>query len=109
MPESKKPPRQTGSSRKSAPRVSRVPKPLDDATRLAACEKALGEANHAIGSLRLRMDAMYGEIEALRKDVAARRGAGRIVPPPLPPDAGTEIIVVDERDVTLESIRPKGR
>lgn len=109
MAESKKPPRQTRTSRNAPPRASRAPKGPDDTTRLLACEKSVRAAHVAITRLQQRVDAMRAELDELRQATPLGKVPGRLVPPPLPLDMGTEIIVVDEGDVTLESIRPKGR
>lgn len=117
MAESKKPPRAGRSSRNSL-RVSRAPaaKSPDPADRLAELEMALGKANAEIALLRQKTDTMRADIGALRSLVVGMPDSARSRkgPPPLPIEhierrSSPDIIVVDERDVTLESIRPKGR
>jgi hypothetical protein len=114
MAESKKPPR-SGRSGRSSLRVSRAPaaKAADPSDRLAELEAALAKANAEIALLRQKTDAMRADIGALRSLVVRTPGSGRSRkgPPPLPIEhvSSPEIIMVDERDVTLESIRPKGR
>jgi hypothetical protein len=61
----------------------------------------------AIASLRHRVDSMRVELDDLRVLVVTRGTTVRLGPPPLPPEA-SEVTLVDERDVTLESIRPRG-
>jgi hypothetical protein len=132
MAASKKPPQSGKPSRTSlrapasgAPRSSRVPgvsrpskapgpKIIESGDRLAELEESLARANVEIALLRQKTDAMQADLAALRSlvvvgPVTTRSGKG---PPPLPIEhrhSSPEIIMVDERDVTLESIRPKGR
>src|ERR1019366_1369918 len=108
MAESKKPPRQARTSRHARPRVSRPPKASDAASRLSACEAALAEAMGAIAGLRDQVDSMRADLSDLRALLATRRTKLRLGPPPLPREASAEVMLVDEKEVTLESIRPKG-
>jgi hypothetical protein len=118
MAESKKPPRSSRGSRNSI-RVSRAPaaKVPEPGDRLAELEMALAKANAEIDLLRQKTDAMRADIGALRSLVVGMPASVRTRkgPPPLPIEHTTDrrsspdIIMVDERDVTLESIRPKGR
>jgi hypothetical protein len=108
MAESKKPPRQARTSRNAPPRVSRPPKASDAASRLSACEAALAEARGAIAGLRDQVDSMRADLNDLRALLATRRTKLRLGPPPLPREMSAEVMLVDETDVTLESIRPKG-
>ena len=114
MVEPKKPPRARSSP--NQPRVSRAPaaKASDASDRLAELEASLAKANAEIALLRQKTDAMRADIGALRSLVVGAPGAprSRKGPPPLPIEerfSSPDIIMVDERDVTLESIRPKGR
>jgi hypothetical protein len=99
-----------------AARPSKAPGPkiLESGDRLAELEESLARANVEIALLRQKTDAMQADLKVLRSLVVVAPGAGRPGkgPPPLPIEhrhSSPEIIMVDERDVTLESIRPKGR
>jgi hypothetical protein len=97
-------------------------KVVDSTDRLGELEAQLAKANAEIDLLRQKTDAMRADIGALRSLVMGVPGSGRSGkgPPPLPIEhiqqiermdrkSSPDIIMVDERDVTLESIRPKGR
>ncbi|MGH7436199.1 MAG: hypothetical protein ACRENE_11045 [Polyangiaceae bacterium] len=127
MAASKKPPHSTPHSTRTgrtslrapssaAPRPSKAPAPkiIESGDRLAELEESLAKANVEIALLRQRSDAMQADLAVLRSLVVGLPGSGgsRKGPPPLPVEhrhSNPEIIMVDERDVTLESIRPKGR
>jgi hypothetical protein len=108
MAQSKKPPRQPRTGRTAPPRVSRAPRPEtgDLGARLIACEAALAKATDEIAALRHHIDLVRVDLDALRGTVMGLPSV-RKVPPPLPPEGTPEVILVDERDVTLESIHPK--
>jgi hypothetical protein len=97
-------------------------KVVDSTDRLGELEAQLAKANAEIDLLRQKTDAMRADIGALRSLVMGVPGSApsRKGPPPLPIEhleqigridrkSSPDIIMVDERDVTLESIRPKGR
>jgi hypothetical protein len=110
MAESKKPPRQTprtGSSFPRSQRPSSASKAVDPAARLAACEAGLARATSDIAALRVSVEVLVSELDDLRALVATGLSRRRSRPPPLPEGNSHEIITVDEREVTLESIRPK--
>jgi hypothetical protein len=68
-------------------------------------------------SLGARLDRLAAEVGALRNElvklrgeVHVMRGTRRNAPPPLPRPSEDDVITVDERDVTLESVKPpRGR
>jgi hypothetical protein len=108
MAESKKPPRHTHHSRSSMSRVSRQSVAgADPGVRLAACETGLAKATGDIAALRSRVESIVAELDDLRATIATSLARLRKVPPPLPREGSAEAILVDEREVTLESIRPK--
>jgi hypothetical protein len=110
MAESKKPPRQTprpGSSFPRAGRPSGASTFMEPAARIAACEAGLARATSDIAALRVSVEVIVAELDELRARVATSLARRRSQPPPLPEDGNHEIITVDEREVTLESIRPK--
>ena len=124
MADSKKPPRSGRGSRSSSRnsiRVSKAPaaKVVESTDRLGELEMQLAKANAEIDLLRQKTDAMRADIGALRSLVVGMPGGARSRkdPPPLPIEhiehvdrrSSPDIIMVDERDVMLESIRPKGR
>jgi hypothetical protein len=108
MAASKKPTRPPRAGRTAHPRASRAPRPdtEDPGARVIACEAALAKATEEIAALRQQTDSIRVDLDHLRATVmtlaALRKG-----PPPLPPEGTPEVILVDERDVTLESTRPK--
>jgi hypothetical protein len=110
MPESKKPTRQAPRNRSSFPRGQRPSDPLkaaDPAARIETLETSLAQATGDIAALRLSVEAILAELDDLRARVAAGLTRPRMQPPPLPHESNSEIIAVDDREVTLESIRPK--
>jgi hypothetical protein len=108
MAQSKKPPRQPRSSRTGQQQVSRAPEPEtgDLGTRVIASETALAKATDEIAALRQHVDSIRMDLDRLQATVLSLPILRR-VPPPLPPDGTPEVILVDERDVTLESTHPK--
>jgi hypothetical protein len=80
---------------------------VDPAARLAACEAGLAKATGDVAELRSSVEAILAELDDLRASVVSGFARLRKIPPPLPLDDSHEIISVDEREVTLESIRPK--
>jgi hypothetical protein len=74
--------------------------------RLIACEAALAKATDEIAALRQHIDSIGVDLDGLRARVMSLPSV-RKVPPPLPPEGTPDVILVDERDVTLESIHPK--
>jgi hypothetical protein len=80
---------------------------VDPAVRLAACETGLAKARSDVAALRLSVESILVELDELRAAVATSLARPRKVPPPLPREGSAEVILVDEQEVTLESIRPK--
>jgi hypothetical protein len=109
MAESKKPPRQTARARSSYPRGQRpsdASKAVDPAARITACEAELAKATADIIGLRLSVQAIHAELDDLRAGIASGLSRLRKLPPPLRASSH-EIISVDDREVTLESVRPR--
>jgi hypothetical protein len=110
MADSKKPPRHTphtGSSLPGVRRPSGSAKAVDPAVRLAACEAGLARVTSDIAALRVSVEVIVAELDDLRAHMATSPSRRRKLPPPVLRDTSHEIITVDEREVTLESIRPK--
>jgi hypothetical protein len=73
---------------------------------MAVFETGLAKATGDIAALSSRVDAIVADLDDLRRRISAGLERLRRLPPPLA-DQSHEIISVDEREVTLESIRPK--
>ena len=101
---SKRPPPRLPSRPHTAIR-SEAPRPSSkEDARLSQCELA-------IVSLHEEVEALRADLQELRMALASSGGSrGRKRPPPLPDGKeGDEVILVDEREVVLESIRPRPR
>ncbi|MDP8999029.1 MAG: hypothetical protein M3O46_02850 [Myxococcota bacterium] len=107
MADTKKPP-PTPQGRGAISRSNRpaAPRFADPVARIAACEAGLAKATSQIATLRLSVEAIHVELAELRATVTSGLARLRKLPPPLRASP-TEVISVDEREVTLESIRPK--
>jgi hypothetical protein len=100
---SKRPPPRLPSRPHAAIR-GEAPRPaFKDDARLSQCEAAIVGLHDEVAALR-------NELHELRVLVSPGGSKGRKRPPPLPDGKeGDEVIVVDEREVVLESIRPRPR